>query len=186
MNLYKQTGKFVQECFLKSSGKKSKYSQRTVFWMKKIYPKADEAMLISAIAHDIERAFRKKELDWIKNSRKGFLDKKHIARHQRKSAQIIADFLARKEADKKLIEKIKSLIRNHEFGGTKEWNVLKDADSISFFENNADHFIDKFSAKVGKHKVAEKFDWMFKRIDSEKAKRITRPWYEKAIKKLDL
>jgi len=33
MNLYKKTEKFVQETFLNSSGRKSKHSERTVFWM---------------------------------------------------------------------------------------------------------------------------------------------------------
>src|SRR5680860_1625205 len=77
MSLYQQAEKFVQESFLKSSGKKSKHSERTVFWMKKNYPKADEAMLIAAIAHDIERAFREDKLDGIVNNKKGFLDRNH-------------------------------------------------------------------------------------------------------------
>jgi len=34
--------------------------------------------------------------------------------------------------------------------------------------------------------VAEKFDWMFERISSEKAKKIARPWYDEMVEKLEL
>ncbi|MCK5681060.1 hypothetical protein KAI46_09670, partial [bacterium] len=32
--------------------------ERTVDWLVKLYPEADEALLIAGVAHDIERAFR--------------------------------------------------------------------------------------------------------------------------------
>ena len=37
----------------------------------------------------------------------------------------------------------------------------------------------------GKEKIQQKFDWMYTRISSEKAKQIVKPWYEKAIKELE-
>jgi len=77
------------------------------------------------------------------------------------------------------------LISKHEEGGNDDQNLLKDADSISFFENNVPLFLTKHVSEVGKEKVKEKFDWMFNRITSEKAKQIARQWYEEAIKKLD-
>ena len=36
-----------------------------------------------------------------------------------------------------------------------------------------------------KDKIKEKFDWMFNRITFDKAKKISRPMYQKAIKKLE-
>lgn len=76
------------------------------------------------------------------------------------------------------------LVSKHEVGGNDDQNLLKDADSISFFENNVDHFVNKKVGETSKEKVKDKFEWMFNRISSEKAKQIARPWYEEAIKKL--
>ena len=61
---------------------------------------------------------------------------------------------------------------------------MKDADSISYFENQIDHFITKQAKEIGFDKVKAKFDWMYERITSEKAREIARPMYEAAIKKL--
>ena len=77
------------------------------------------------------------------------------------------------------------LVSKHEEGGNDDQNLLKDADSVSFFETNISLFLTKHVQDVGKEKVREKFDWMYKRITSEKAKQIARPWYEEAIKNLD-
>ncbi len=185
MSLYKKTEKFVQESFLKTSRKKSKHSVRTVFWLKKIYPQADEAMLIAAIAHDVERAFKENILDGIENRKKGFLDRKEMKRHQEKGAEIIAEFLAQQNADKKIIEKVKLLVSKHEFGGDEEQNILKDADSLSFLENNIDHFINNYIDEVGKKEVEDKITWMFERMTSEDAKEIAGSWYKDAIKKIE-
>jgi hypothetical protein len=77
------------------------------------------------------------------------------------------------------------LVSKHEVGGNQDQNLLKDADSISFLENNVDNFVSKKVSETGKDKVRDKFDWMYNRITSETARQIARPWYEAAIKKLD-
>lgn len=185
MDLYKKTEQFVQESFIKSNKTESKHATRTVFWIKELYPESDEAMLIAAIAHDIERAFRKHELDGIKNNKEGFLNKEHIKYHQEKGAEIIGDFLNKQGAEDDLINKVKMLVSKHEVGGNKEQNILKDADAISFFENNVDYFIEKLLAEIGKKEVIAKLDWTFNKITSSKAKEIARAWYENGMEKLE-
>ncbi len=181
MDLYKKVEQFVQE----SSSKPDRHALRTVFWIKELYSQADKAMLIAAIAHDIERAFKKDKLDGIRCNKKGFLDEKHIKYHQEKGAEIIGDFLKKQKAEDDLVNKVKMLVSKHEVGGSKEQNILKDADSISFFENNVDYFVEKLSIKVGKKEVRDKFNWMFERITSSKAKEIARVWYEDGMKRLE-
>ena len=56
MDLYKKVEQFVQESFIEANKIETKHAARTVFWVKKLYPEADQALLIAAIAHDIERA----------------------------------------------------------------------------------------------------------------------------------
>lgn len=182
MGLYKKTEKFVQDHF---GNAKMQHFRQTVFWLKEIYPTADEAMLIAAIAHDAERAFRNDDVVHAKESDRGFLDEEHLKYHQKKGAEIIYDFLINEGADIDLARRVKKLIENHEVGGDAQENALKDADSISFFENNTEHFIKIKAGEVGRKKVKEKFDWMFNRITSQKAKEISRSWYNEAVRKLE-
>ncbi len=184
-NLYKKAEQFVMDSFTKI-GKSSqiKHFKRTVHWIKKLKADADEALLISAIAHDIERAFRKHDIE-DKTHTHGYADPEFFRPHEERGAEIITEFLKKEGAEQKLIDRVKMLVSRHEEGGNDDQNLLKDADSISFFENNVSVFLTKHVSEVGKEKVKEKFDWMFNRITSEKAKQIARQWYEKAIKKLD-
>lgn len=142
-------------------------------------------MLIAAIAHDIERARRIKEYEErFKQSEKGFMDQGHMKYHQDKGAEVISDFLREQGAGVEFIDRVASLISRHEVGGSDDQNILKDADSISYFEVNAGRFIKKHLKNVGKEKIRKKFDWMFNRITSENAHEIARPFYEAAIRKL--
>lgn len=183
-SLYEKVEKFVETAYAGKFG--MIHFKRTVYWIKQIKPDADEAMLIAAVAHDIERAFRTEgDLQTQKMKQSGMKDDAFLKYHQEKGAGITAEFLAQNNAAPKMIEKVKMLIAKHEVGGTKDQNILKDADSISFFENNIPHFLTDHVKKLGKEKVMEKFDWMFERITSDQAKKIAKPLYEKAIKQLN-
>ncbi|MBU1922150.1 DUF4202 family protein [Patescibacteria group bacterium] len=182
--LYKKAEQFVVDAFKKIGNEGGiKHFLRTVYWIKQLRPNADEALLISAVAHDIQRAFREKDLS--KNaSGNPLLNPAMLDDHQKKGAEIIADFLVKQNANQKLIDRVKMLVSKHEVGGNTDQNLLKDADSISFFENNAGHFIEKLVPLFGKKVIKEKFDWMYERITSKKAQQIAQPMYEKALKKL--
>ncbi|MBW2993145.1 DUF4202 domain-containing protein [Candidatus Woesearchaeota archaeon] len=183
-NLYKKVEKFVVDSFTKPNKVyQIKHFLRTAYWIKKLKPNADESLQIAAVAHDIERALRREDMH--KKKLKGYAGKEFLRPHQERGAEIIGDFLKKQGADKKLINKVKMLISRHEEGGNKEQNLLKDADSISFFENNVSFFLTEKVPEVGKAKVKEKFDWMFSRITSRKAKKIAKPWYEKALRDLE-
>lgn len=98
----------------------------------------------------------------------------------------MVEFLRKHGADKNLIDRVRMLISRHEEGGSEDQNLLKDADSISFFENNVDYFLTKKVLEVGKEKVREKFDWMFNRITFDKAKKIAKKMYQEAIRRLKI
>ncbi len=181
-NLYKKTKNFVIDSFTKVSNERGiKHFLRTVYWIKKLKPDADEAMLIAAVAHDIERAYRDREKIKAVFKARGLADFNFLEYHQKKGVQITEDFLREQKADEELIERVKTLIREHESGGNEDQNILRDADSVSFFENNAIHLIDDRAEEYGKAHVREKLEWMFNRITSRKAKEISKPLYEKAM-----
>jgi len=179
--LYNKVEKFVIDAFTKTRHEEQIiHFKKTAYWVKKLEPKSDEALLISAIAHDIERGFRSKET----LKKHSYTDHKFLRPHEEEGAEIISKFLKKQGATKELIERVRMLVSRHEEGGNKYQNLLKDADSISFFENNLDIFFRK-AKEEGKDKIKQKFDWMYNRITSEKAKKIVKKQYQKAIKDLD-
>jgi len=185
LDLYQKVEQFVVDSFMNANNEKGiKHLRRTAYWVQQLKPEADEALLIAAVAHDIERAFR--EPNYGKKFQKGFRTDEHLIYHQEKGAEIVADFLRKQNADEKLIDRVKELISKHEVGGSDDQDILKDADSVSFFENNVDYFIVELVSKVGKKNVKDKFDWMFDRISSEKAKQIALPWYQRGNKTIRL
>lgn len=179
--LFDEVKKFVRESFGNRYG--MVHFERTVFWIRQLKPDADEALLIAAIAHDIERAFSLSGEDQIKKS--GYCHIDYIRSHEVEGAKIIGNFLKEQNADKEVIERVKMLISRHEEGGTDDQNLLKDADSISFFENNIPFFLEHKIRDAGKENVRNKFEWMYSRITSKKAKDLAKQWYEKAMKDIE-
>ena len=175
MDLYRKTIEFVDKSFL---GKKPHF-ERTVFWIEKFISNATEADKIAAYSHDIERAIKgEKDRD--------YLNADILKRHQEDGAEIMGEFLEKNGADKETINKVKHLISRHEFGGDAEQNALMDADSVSYFETNAEMFVTKRALTDGYEKVKGKINWMFNRISSEEHKKFARENYEKWSKVLEM
>jgi len=186
-SIYDQVERFIIDTFTKAGDDHGiKHFIRTVYWVKFLNPDADEALRVAAVAHDIERGIRnRQDYSHINKNDKGFRSDEHLRHHQEEGARIIGEYLHTIGVDDQFIERVKMLVSKHEVGGNDDQNLLKDADSISFFENNVDHFLEKKVSETSKEKVRDKFDWMFDRITSQDAKEIARPWYERAIRKLE-
>ncbi len=181
MSLLGKVKKYVDESF----GKKEPHHEQTLYWLLKLNPNADEAMQIAAYSHDIQRAFAMEEaIKAVSKKSGGFKDEEMLKIHQEEGAKIIGEFLSKKGVESELIEKVKQLVSKHEVGGDDDQNLIKDADSISFFETNSEFFVKVFAPKMGKDKIKEKFNFMFERIPSEKAKEFARGFYEDALKML--
>lgn len=185
LRIYNEAEQFVFDSFNKAEKPSQiKHFVQTVHWLKVLSPDAGEALLVAAIAHDIERAFRQKDVLEKKKSA-GFTSVEFYRPHEERGAEIIADFLKHQNVNEGFIERVKKLVSRHEEGGDDDQNLLKDADSVSFFETNVSLFLGDKVKEDGKEKVSQKFDWMFNRITSEKAKEIAQPMYEKAISDLN-
>jgi len=158
---------------------------RTADWIKTLQPSADEALLTAAVLHDIERVMEKPDPTTFKSILVDFTDPRYLAWHQEKSADIASAMLREKNINENLIKRVYALIRHHEVGGDDGQNLLKDADSLSFFETGVEHFLDVWVPVTGKEKVRKKFKWMFERITSQKAKRICEPLFRSALERLE-
>ena len=183
MTLYQKVEQFVKDSFVKVSKQHSvAHLMRTAYWAKVLKPDIDEAVLIAAVAHDIERPFRSKEDQeklnkiWLEY---GFIKKEFLDEHQKQGAEIITEFLSKQGVDRELINRVYNIVLRHEFGGDEDSDLVKDADSISFFENNGERFAGKYTLEFGKQKVKEKLDWMYDRITDPMAKQIAEPFYKK-------
>jgi len=153
-------------------------------WIKVVYPQADDAMIIAAVAHDIERAFPLEEGE-VKPEKKNWDDVTYLTWHGKRSARFIESFLENNDADPKLVEKVKNLVEAHDLGGDDEKDALKDADSISFLENNADIFIDSLEKGKTIDQIHDKFDIMYNRISSPESRQLAKRYYDEAIYKLE-
>ncbi len=160
--------------------------ERTVFWLQKLAPDAGPALLIAALAHDIERAFREEEVyARMFASADAFRDPAFLAYHQQRSARIIGNFLASIACPDSLREEVCRLVSRHEVGGDPASDLLKDADSLSFFENNVKLFVTVKTRESSPAKVRAKFDWMFQRLSLPAARKLCRPLYEAALARLE-
>lgn len=173
--LYQKTKAWVEEIYFNAD-----HLVRTAHWVKELDPNASETLILASLVHDIERAFRQGRNTPVLKSRKW--DDPILNRwHSERSARFVKDFLKKENADPDLIEGVLKLVSHHEEGGWKEADLLKDADSISFLEVNVLFFISRIPKELSKKEVKKKFDYMFKRIGSKKAKKIARSFYEKVI-----
>lgn len=143
------------------------HAKSTRKWILKLKPDASYALQISALAHDIERGF---EPDYYNETKENFDDyKKHKTIHSEKSAKIIVELLEKHGFDKEFISKVEHLVLKHELGGDSESNLLMDADSISFFEENFVQYYEKY----GKYKAKKKIRFTYDRM-SKKARKLVK------------
>lgn len=112
------------------------HSKNTVKWLLKIKPDADVALKIAALGHDIERSLGDKKVK--REDYKSYDEFKK--EHSLKSAMIIASILKKFNTNQELIDDVYNLIANHETGGDKRSDILKYADSISFFNVNLPYY----------------------------------------------
>ena len=185
--LYQKVEQFVVDSFTKAGNTSGiKHFKQTVYWVQQLKSDADEALLIAAIAHDIERAFdEERRPPSSEFGERKWDDPVYNKWHSERSAKFTRKFLEKEEAETELIQKVVTLIEQHEFGGNQETDLLRDADSISFLETNAPIFISRISEKLSKNEVREKIDYMFDRIGDPKRKKIARELYNKVIEQLD-
>lgn len=154
--------------------------RRAADWLKVLDPNPEEALLIAALLHDIERAAPAPN-PYISGA---WCGEKFLSHHQRVGAKMAKELLESAGASRMLVKHVGVLVGSHETGGSVESNLLKDADSISFFENNIEHFLTEGVLTRGEDKVREKFNWMFERISSVQARELARPFYQEALEEL--
>ncbi len=135
------------------------HSKNTLKWLLKLNPDADEALQIAALGHDIERA-----IDECKVRREDFEQYDRFkAAHAHNSAKILKEIMLDCGLDETLIEQVYELVRRHEVGGDERSDLLKDADSISYFEVNLSHYYKRH----GWDETQRRCLWGYKRLSKK-------------------
>ena len=160
MNVAKEIELEIEKFISKSEVPEDRpHSKNTKDWVIKLFPEADFALQIAALGHDIERSIKEKKI-----KREEYLDyNKFKEAHSHNSAKIMRKILQKYKIDSKIIDKVTYLIENHEFGGNPEVDILKDADSISFFDVNLPKYFPRNTKKETYFRIKWGFDKLSKR-----------------------
>ena len=166
MNMFNQIEEAIEKIISKSQVPEDPvHSKNTREWVLKLKPEADMALQIAALAHDIERS-----MDERKIRRENYTDYNEFKKeHSKSSAKILREILFIHHISKAIIDKVTDLVMLHEFGGNPEADILKNADSISFFDVSLPFYFQRNSEK----ETIFRMMWGYKRL-SNGAKSIVR------------
>lgn len=145
----------------------ARHALATLRWVRRLKPDYDSALAIAALGHDLDRPVTgiSESTNLARNADLGEFKR----RHARRSARILSVILEAHGCTAALIARVSRIVEAHEFGGDADANVLRDADSLSFFDNN----IDVYLRRNGVEKTKRKIRFMYERL-SPQAKYLVR------------
>jgi len=109
-----------------------RHADNTLEWLLRLEADAGEALQLAALAHDIDRA-----IEEVKVKRADFDDYDTFkAAHAQHSADLLRPILTSCNMAQDIVDEACRLVKIHEVGGDPDADLLKDADSISYFDVN--------------------------------------------------
>lgn len=136
------------------------HAENTVVWLRRLDPNANEAQCLAALAHDIERArpdrLRREEFSDYDDFKR---------RHAFISAEITDQILVDAGISNTIRCQVWPQICRHEHGGDVLSDLLKDADSLSYFDHNLPFYF----AREGWDETLRRARWGYARL-SERAR----------------
>ena len=109
-----------------------RHADNTLEWLLRLEPNASKALQLAALGHDIDRAIEEEKV-----RRTDFDDYDAFkAAHARHGAELLRPILTACGVAQDVVDKACRLVEVHEVGGDPCSDLLKDADSISYFDVN--------------------------------------------------
>jgi hypothetical protein len=150
-----------------------RHAENVLEWLLKLDPKAGHALQIAALAHDIDRAVEARK---VRRSDYTDYDTFKTA-HARNGAKILRAILDECGVAESTADEACRLVTLHEVGGDPRSDLLKDADSISFFETNMPLYYQRHGWEETKRRCI----WGYRRL-SARMKRIAQSMtYEQKV-----
>ncbi len=109
-----------------------RHADNTLEWLLRLQPDAGDALQLAALAHDIDRANEETKV------RRADFDDYDVfkATHARHGAELLRPILTSCGVAPDITDEACRLVEVHEVGGDPSSELLKDADSISYFDVN--------------------------------------------------
>ena len=134
------------------------HSKNTLAWLLRLKPAADEALQIAALGHDIERAIERRKV-----RRADFDDYDEFkAAHARNSALVLKEIMQNCGLPTAIADDVCQLVCRHEVGGDDRCDLLKDADSISYFDVNLPFYFER----KGYAETLRRTIWGYRRLSA--------------------
>ena len=132
------------------------HSVNTLEWVLKLNPEADEALQISALGHDIERAYNEKHV----HDTDFETYEEYKQAHALNSAQLLSQLMEECGVDQNIVDDVAHLVAHHEIGGTEREDILKNANIISYFHVCLPLFYDRRGEDVTRKRCV----WGYKKL----------------------
>lgn len=146
------------------------HAENTLEWVLRLDPKAGQALQIAALAHDIDRAVETRK---VRRSDYGDYDVFKAA-HARNGAKILREILDECGVAKPAADETCRLVTRHEVGGDHGCDVLRDADSISYFEVNMAFYYER----EGWEETKRRCIWGYRRLSAGTKEHVKSITYE--------
>lgn len=153
-------------------------------WMLALAPDAPEHLIVAALLHDLER--KVPGGPWLDMARDGWDDVAYNAAHTGRSAVVVPTWLLVQGAPEAWLEAVAQPIREHEFGGSPEGDLMQAADSISFLETNSE-LVASWARRglCSREKAREKLLWMGERVRHPRGRELARAYQERALREFE-
>jgi len=153
------------------------HSKNTLTWVYRLEKDVDIPLIISALGHDIERA-----IEDLKVKRADYETYNEFKKaHALNSAKILKKIMIKNKIDNDIINETYYLVKSHEFGGNKKAEILKNADTLSFFDTNLHFYYQRNSLDDTKKRIL----WGYRKLPIELRKLVKQMNYpDKKLKRL--
>ena len=136
-----------------------RHAENTLEWLLRLDANAGQALQIAALAHDIDRAVEDQKV-----RRADFDDYDAFkAAHARNGAKILRTILDECRVAKVTQDEVCRLVLQHEVGGDPSSDLLKDADSMSFFDTNMPFYYQR----EGWEETKRRCIWGYRRLSPQ-------------------
>ena len=147
-----------------------RHADNTVEWLLRLDPDADQALQLAALAHDIDRA------DDVRKIKRADFDDYDAFKsaHARNGAEILRSILIRCDVEGDVVDEACRLVEVHEVGGDPRSDLLKDADSISYFDVN----LPLYYQREGWAETKRRSLWGYRRLSARAKELVNKTCYQ--------
>ena len=147
-----------------------RHADNTLEWLLCLEPDAGDALQLAALAHDIDRA-----IEEIKVRRADFDDYDAFkAAHARNGVEILRSILIQCDVEGDIVDEACRLVEVHEVGGDPRSDLLKDADSISYFDVN----LPLYYQREGWAETKRRSSWGYRRLSARAKELVDKICYQ--------